>query len=416
MHEKQLLGQLSPDRPLKNPEQDLLGYASFAEHLAGAIESLGPLDGLVIAIYGPWGSGKSTVLNFVEHFLRASTHRSQAIIVHFNPWWFSSDEDLARRFFAALGVAVGDRDDASLKIRSAIAEFADALASMPIPYKGWLPLIAHFFRPKTPDIHAIRARLEELLGDLGHRIVVVIDDLDRLSGSEVRQMFRLIKAVANLPNVTYLTAFDKSAVAQALEELQPGSGHGFLDKIVQIPFELPMPEKDILRKFLFRRLDAILNQHPSDLFDTTYWANVYHEGIDPLIVTPRDVVRLTNTLAVTYPAAHPEVNPIDFIAVEALRVFLPGLYDIIRSAPESFVGLAAIRQSQPTDPTRAFHDGYIHALPAHLQQPMQSLLRRLFPRLDAVWHNSFYSPDHLATWRKAHRILHSGVFPRLLSP
>ena len=55
-----------------------------------------------------------------------------------------------------------------------------------------------------------------------------------------------------------------------------------------------------------------------------------NEGIDPLIQVPRDVVRFTNTLSVTYPAVCGEVNPVDFIALEAIRNFLPDLYDIIR--------------------------------------------------------------------------------------
>jgi predicted KAP-like P-loop ATPase len=60
-----------PDRPGANPERDdQLGYAPFAKNLAQAIARITPTDGLVLALYGPWGSGKSTVLNFVESYLQ----------------------------------------------------------------------------------------------------------------------------------------------------------------------------------------------------------------------------------------------------------------------------------------------------------------------------------------------------------
>src|SRR5690606_40618583 len=97
-------------------------------------------------------------------------------------------------------------------------------------------------------------------------------------------------------------------------------------KIIQVPFELPPVDRVALRAALFKRLDEILGDVPEGAFDQSYWTNVYHDGIDALIQVPRDVVRFTNTLAVTYPAVRGEVNAVDFIALEALRVFLPGIH------------------------------------------------------------------------------------------
>lgn len=64
-----LAPELSSDRPSTDPAQDLFGHAPFARTLAKAIRNYRGSDGIVLALYGPWGSGKSTVLAYVEHEL-----------------------------------------------------------------------------------------------------------------------------------------------------------------------------------------------------------------------------------------------------------------------------------------------------------------------------------------------------------
>ncbi|MEO5937281.1 MAG: P-loop NTPase fold protein [Terriglobales bacterium] len=93
---------LSSDRPSIDPKQDLFGHAPFAEALAKSIHSYPDADGVVLALYGPWGSGKSTVLAYVLHYLQQLPEEEQPVIVTFNPWWFSGQENLARAFLGQL--------------------------------------------------------------------------------------------------------------------------------------------------------------------------------------------------------------------------------------------------------------------------------------------------------------------------
>ena len=97
---------LSPDKPLANPDADRLGYAPFARHLAEPLSRMAPPEGLVAAIYGPWGSGKTTVVNSIVHYLEAQPEEDRPIIVHFNPWWFSGHDTLIKAFFDQLQAAM----------------------------------------------------------------------------------------------------------------------------------------------------------------------------------------------------------------------------------------------------------------------------------------------------------------------
>ena len=106
---------LSSDKPLTDPENDRLGYSPFAERLAESLLAMAPADGFVVALYGSWGSGKTTVVNFIVRYLECRPEEDQPIIVHFNPWWFSGRENLIRAFFDQLQGGL----DRALEIRLA---------------------------------------------------------------------------------------------------------------------------------------------------------------------------------------------------------------------------------------------------------------------------------------------------------
>jgi predicted KAP-like P-loop ATPase len=85
--------QFSADRPIISHKEDLLGRAGFAESLASAIKSWTGHDSLVIALYGPWGSGKSSIKNIIIESLRISKEDCP-YIVEFNPWQWAGQEFL----------------------------------------------------------------------------------------------------------------------------------------------------------------------------------------------------------------------------------------------------------------------------------------------------------------------------------
>lgn len=338
---------LSADNPLTDPINDRLGYTEFAKNLAESICRMSPLDGFVIAVYGSWGLGKSTLLNFTLHYLEQKPESEQLVIVRFNPWWFSGQEDLTRRFFEQL------QADLSKKVLSKwralieqITIYGEAVSEIPILLSirhtellpKWLKVIVQTAKAsrQPKDVYKLKEDIDKILKKQQKRIVIVIDDIDRLTAEEIRQLFRVIKAVANFPNIVYLLLFDKEVVVKALTETQGIPGEAYLEKIVQVPFELPLPDKLSLRRLLDEQLSSILADTPEQLFDKTYWIKLYFTGIDHFIKTPRDIVRLTNTLRVTYPVVKGEVNAADFLAIEVLRVFYPSVYDIVRKNSGAF--------------------------------------------------------------------------------
>src|SRR5439155_2308437 len=291
---------LSGDRPLDDPSEDRLGYRTFASRLASAIARMTPVDGMVLAVYGPWGSGKSTVLNFVRHYLRQLPESEKPVLIPFNPWWFSGSENLIQSLLVDMAKEIKPVGDVLRRIGLATASTLEIIGTLPQAEAA--KVLADKVRPGEPTLGELRDRAEALLRAQDRTYVVVIDDIDRLTADEIRQLFRAVKAIASLPRIVYLMSFDQGVVAEALDKFHKVSGSDYLEKIVQVPFELPLPDRVALRNLLIDRLAFVLAEIPETPSDQQYWGNVFFDGIDPLIETPRDVTRLVNTLAVTFPA------------------------------------------------------------------------------------------------------------------
>jgi predicted KAP-like P-loop ATPase len=182
-----------------------------------------------------------------------------------------------------------------------------------------------------------------------------------------------------------------------------------LEKIVQFPFELPLPDRSSLYRLLFARLENIMAGTPEGLFDQTYWVNVFMRGIQHFISTPRKINLLTNTLSLTYPAVRGEVNPVDFIGIETLRIFCPEAYNMIRTYPEKFTGREWV--ASKIDQLRIFQESWIAQIPEENREAVRGLLPHLFPKLGEMWGDLGFDPPNEAAWRKQLRICSPDIFP-----
>jgi predicted KAP-like P-loop ATPase len=262
-------------------------------------------------------------------------------------------------------------------------------------------------------MRAKHVQIDELLRSSDKKLLVLIDDIDRLAPEEICNLFRIIKAIGNFPNVIYLLAFDIDIVSKSLETalIPQGSAQNYLEKIVQVPFALPTPDKIALRNLLFGKLNEIVRGKDEELFDTVYWTNIYFDGIDHFIATPRDVIRLTNVLQATYPCLKGEVNPVDFIAIEAMRIFMSELYDEIRSNQIILTGVGQRSTEMVTNEKKKhIFETWLELLPEEDRVSAKNLLSRIFPAFGSAFGGVIYGSNWNSNWRKELRVCSSDCF------
>lgn len=234
------------DASASSREHDHLNRWPVAQEIYG-IATTGPKEWSVrVGIYGEWGTGKTSVLNFIETMAITDGN----IAVRFNPWEYSDSRTLWHAFVNCIETAiqkkVPDWDPSYWRrLKKPISRFAGFLGrfgrkSKPTLYEHGIELLKDFFSYTRSDLQNILAKARPT------RILILIDDLDRTSASVVPEIFFALKEVMDIPGVAFICAFDPEVVGKVLSERHPGFGDGlkFLEKIVDYPRYLPVPTTD----------------------------------------------------------------------------------------------------------------------------------------------------------------------------
>lgn len=398
------------DQPITKCSEDKLGRASFAESLARAILSYKSEECIVLGLFGSWGTGKTSLINMclecIHEAIISHSEDEKPIIIKFNPWNYSGEQKLILQFFSQISSVLSrHQSNAIKKIAEKIVEYISSINIGPISLD--VEKIKELINKET--LESQKEELSQLLKNQSHKIIIVIDDIDRLNNYEIRQIFQLIKVLGNLPNIIYLVAFDKNIVIKALEKEQKGSGLEYLEKIVQVPFEIPPVPKEEVYRLLFSQIDELIKDIPEERWDQTYWGNIFHSGIKVFFNTIRDVTRYLNTLRFSFPMVKEEVNPIDFIAITSFQVFLPELYYAIRDNKDLFTG-ANLDFEGRSEQERKICNEILNLVPEDIRDNIKELLTRLFPKLESIWGNTNYDSDRLGIWRRNCRICSPDIF------
>jgi predicted KAP-like P-loop ATPase len=123
----------SSDSPVSKKEQDRFSRWTFSERIAQVISRRSDPSSIVIGLYGVWGDGKTSVLNFIE---TALANDDNVICIRFNPWRFGTEEELLKGFFLKIADAL------DIKLIKSVDKLKDILkksipgATTAIGYKG----------------------------------------------------------------------------------------------------------------------------------------------------------------------------------------------------------------------------------------------------------------------------------------
>jgi hypothetical protein len=401
--------------------EDRLDRASFADHVAAALRGAAADQGLVVALVGAWGSGKTSVLNMVKEQLAIAPSRT---VLTFNPWMFSGREQLVGVFFEQVAGQLRLRGKREGALADQLISYGQALSPLVfVPVAGaWLGRISSIAAAagqarsarKHPDpVENQRRSIEKALGELADPIVVVVDDLDRLSPAEIRDMLALVRLTAHFPKVIYLLAFDRAKVERALGEDGLDDGRSYLDKIVEVAWDMPAISQPALDQLLLEGLEQAIAGVTVGPFDAGRWPDLYYRVLRPLLNTPREVNRYLAPLPAMLGIIGEEVGLADVLTLEAIRVRLPDLFAQLGPMAGALTG-AGMRNSLAPDSqaeVTAFTDSA-----GTWQGVAEDLCRLLFPATERYLGGATtYGSEWLPRWRRERRVASPEVLHIYLS-
>jgi len=402
------------DKPILDQQQDRFNRYKFSSRIAETIANRNNEDGLVIGLYGVWGEGKSSVLNMIENDLLKT---DDILIIKFNPWRFKDEDTLVLNFLKNLS----ENLDFQLNTRKEkIGEFLKKYGSVTSVVNLDLSKIGETL--SDTQLEDLKKRVNDFLKVSNKKIVVIIDDIDRLDKQELFSLFKLIKLTGDFTKTYYILSFDDEMVASALgERFAEGninSGYNFLEKIIQVPLRIPQALSKSLLLYTFDLLNNILDENKIDLGkdEDENVGYLISQNLLLRIKTPRLAVRYVNSLSFLIPLLKGEINISDLILFEGIKVFFPKYYDFIKTSPEYFIETYydITYQSKEDEKIKELKNKFEllnKDLSKNEQQAIIKLLKHLFPLIkEALDNYSFRNSGNL--WIKEKRIASSKYFFR----
>ncbi|MDI6871518.1 MAG: P-loop NTPase fold protein [Bacillota bacterium] len=406
-------GAYFADSPITDPSQDRFRRWPFAKRVADTIAASEDSSSLVVGIYGAWGEGKSTVLHFIKHELE---HHANIICVWFNPWQCEDETQLIIAYFRTLASALHRSLTSTTEIFGLLMQYAALLVPVN-PYASSLQKVGE--KLTSIDAEALKKKIETILTSSKKRVVVLVDDIDRLDKTEIHAIFKLVKLTADFAYTSYVLAFDDDMVAKALAERygsDEAAGHDFLDKIVQVPLHLPPADEASLVEICFMAANEALSLAGITLKkeDANSFSSRFITAFGPRLRTPRMAKRYGNALLFALPILKGEVNPVDLMLVEGMRVFYPKLYSMVRDNPDAV--LKSSRDESQRKRKQQLIDEALAELPLEDKDAARELLGVLFPRSGCgLYGDAAYGSDWDKHWAEEQRVASQDYFRRYFS-
>ena len=400
------------DNPIYLLDDDKLNRRKFAESLAQSILNHKNENCLTISLMGKWGSGKTSIINMVKDYWNQLD--SDNIIVHFNPWHFSNNDNLLFQFFDILSNISGKEftdyvnTDNLKKLGKSLINMTSFSLNFGLGSININPEVNNTLSDEE-TLFSLKNKISEDFKKLKKSVIIIIDDIDRLADNEVQQILMLVKSLADFPHVVYILSFDKDAVVGSLENLKVYAPEMFLEKIIQIPIVVPEIREsqldNVVASYLndfYKNYRNVDETYQKDFFDIYSYLRLFFDNL-------RDLYRYVNIITFYFSVIKDNVYINDFMLILALQLFEHKIYNKIKDNPSLFL---VSTENQKYDVKNDNKDKIqkIMELRSKLSEDeIYSVLLKLFPRI-RMYYRNIDLEDSYRDWKYNFRICTTEYF------
>jgi len=401
---------------INHHKDDLFNFYPYVLKVQESIRNTGIIDEpIVYGVLGKWGEGKSSFMNLLFKNLESNKkEKSKSIIKYkFNPWRYQSEDKLLVNFFSGLTKVINSdySDDSKSSLIEKLKKYTSAILSgTSIEVEngfnlGWKSTVKTTYKFKdtleklgeNKDVETLNDEIDEILKSHKFRIVIFLDDIDRLNKEELYLIFRLLKLIASFKNLTYIIALDDEMVAKAIYKKYGDDitdGKNYLEKIINIPLTLPKIEPFDIKEELTKGLKLIFSKNKIDINEISV-GGVHNydsgtnrflteiDGAEQLIETPRMLYRILNSFSINITALIQEVNYADLFWLEFLKLRYYKVYNYVKNNPGEFIRHGTF-DAVFTDPEKIINEELLELFEGDNDlkknsRKIQQVLERLFP-------------------------------------
>ena len=311
------------DHPITAEDEDLLGRSGKAFDLAKKIFHTDTSKAaFTLGLTAPWGAGKTSFMLAIQKHLRES-YRKEIILIEFNPWMYRKAPNLTQIFFEELSRALAPYSSA---LASGFMQYVDYILSK--ENNTWIQLGARLLPQgfKAKSTSEQYEFLNKEIGKLGKKIIIFIDDVDRLDSEELTELFCLVRNISPFPNMSYILAYDKEYVATQLQKKFDAHTYRYMEKIVQAEYPLAKITPKQLDKIIQDIFNSMGNEYIAlkEYLDSSHLQLVHH------LPSLRSIKHIHNCLLSLPNELQKKVRLFDWFIIELLRIQYPRLFEFLK--------------------------------------------------------------------------------------
>lgn len=349
------MGKYHNDQPITGGrnDPDLLNRHGFSNHLSEVLLLKHDDDCLTVSLEGEWGYGKTSVINLVKGALNEKD--VAPIIIEYNPWLAGKPESLIQDFLLQFSsqLSINDSSEIALKAAKELIAYSSlfSVAKLVPGAEPWASIVEKVFSRfgnatkkiadlKKLDLLGKKKKVVEAITKIKTPIVVIIDDIDRLTPSETFQVLRLAKAVADFSGTSFLLAFDANYLASVLNKNSIDNSSEYINKVIQLRVPLPVISERSMNELANIEFDNLSEKKLTELFesDEERLSWIYHCYFKHLISNPRELKRCFNHLRFVLEQVEGEVCFTDLFALSIIATKANHVYEHIKRTPEAYIG------------------------------------------------------------------------------
>ncbi len=321
------------DNSLGGSGIDGLGYEKYASRLAEKILLSDFEKSFAIGINGKWGMGKTSFLDLVKR----KVNSTKVVEIDFNPWNTHTPSAIIKDFFDSVQASIRPYHSSLARL---LIQYSNKLVELNSNSTTKSILFATRALSDFDSANSLYDEINKALKKIDKKLLVYIDDLDRLDKEEIIEVIRLIRNTANFYNTFFIVAYDRNYIVSALKEHNIYNREEFLEKIFQVEVTLPYFSKMTLRYQLAEKLKANFPEKlHAEIEESIIGSSARGtpDFLDEWLESMRDVSRLANTLFLNMDRLVGEVVFFDFMRMELLRVKYPSVYEMLFRRTSEFL-------------------------------------------------------------------------------
>ncbi len=408
------------DKPIYDESEDQFNREKFALQVVNVVEKTKLNESYTIGLFEKWGAGKTSLLKLIQRKLELKDYT----VIEFTPWLITEKEQLIKLFFSELKiqlVASSKFKKNADKLISKLSNYQALLTnSLELAGFGYLTGIfkasmSHFNKDKS--LQQSKKELQSSFSKLDKKLIIFIDDIDRLDKKEIELVFKLIKVIADFQNTVYILPFDHNYVSNALDHTFPSGGRKYLEKIIQLPIEIPKITIHQLYKYLETKLKKLREDHLLETEDLPNESTL--EFLKTYFLqkanSPRIVIRFINSLHLKLSLLKGEVNHNDLMVMEAIYHIHPELYTLIKHNKMVFLQVTNNSRQRFLSTEANYNDEQRKEMISQsISKNLEIIpyLSQVFPQLNTIYSNEIYDSHHSLQWYEKRRICSGSYFER----